>query len=138
MAYVATIDNRRGHVSALRFKGVRRVPIVGEDGALVGIVAVVDLVASDATIATCHHLLDLPRSLLAAGYRFIVDATFLKQHDRRLFRQLAKELSVPFAPTSMPQPTNYGEESFRGPATVLMLPKPRWRFSGASCSIGSQ
>ena len=32
-------------IQQMRFKGVRRLPIVGEDGALVGIVAVDDLVA---------------------------------------------------------------------------------------------
>ena len=56
-----------------------------------------DPIASDATIATYDRLLDLPRSLLAAGYAVIVGATFLKQHDRYLFCKLPGELSVPFA-----------------------------------------
>jgi uncharacterized protein len=55
------------------------------------------LYGPDATIATYRRLLDLARSLLVAGYPVIVDATFLKRHDRQLFRQLARELSVPFA-----------------------------------------
>ena len=55
------------------------------------------LYTPDMTTTTYHRLLVLARTLLAAGHPVIVDATFLKQHDRRPFRELAEELAVPFA-----------------------------------------
>ena len=51
----------------------------------------------DTTTTTYHRLLVLARTLLAVGHPVIVDATFLKQHDRPSFRELAEELAVPFA-----------------------------------------
>ncbi len=55
------------------------------------------LYAPDSTTATYDRLLVLARTLLAAGHAVIVDATFLRQHDRALFRELAEEHSTPFA-----------------------------------------
>ena len=55
------------------------------------------LYTPDTTTTTYHRLLVLARTLLAAGHPVIVDATFLKQHDRRSFCELAQQLAVPFA-----------------------------------------
>ena len=55
------------------------------------------LYGTTATVETYHRLFDLARRLLDVGYVVIVDATFLKQQDRQQFRELAEELSVPFA-----------------------------------------
>ncbi len=59
------------------------------------------LYGTDATQRTYTRLLDLARSLLAAGYPVIVDAAFLKQTERAQFRKLARELAVPFVIASM-------------------------------------
>jgi aminoglycoside phosphotransferase family enzyme/predicted kinase len=46
--------------------------------------------------ATYAHLLALTREVVAAGYAVIIDAAFLKKHQRTAFRELSEELSVPF------------------------------------------
>ena len=45
---------------------------------------------SDMTERTYKQLWELARTLLQAGFSVVVDATFLKQHHRKLFRGLAK------------------------------------------------
>ena len=53
---------------------------------------------SDAATAQVYaDLAAIAARLLAAGHSVIVDATFLKRHQRDLFRDLAQELQVPFA-----------------------------------------
>ncbi|HKX53432.1 MAG TPA: AAA family ATPase, partial [Nitrosospira sp.] len=56
---------------------------------------------AEATVRTYARLHDLARELLAAGFRVIVDAAFLKREEREHFRMLADELSVPFAIVSL-------------------------------------
>jgi len=46
---------------------------------------------------TYSRLLLLSRHLLSAGFQVIVDATFLHRSQREPFRQLARELAVPFS-----------------------------------------
>lgn len=46
---------------------------------------------SDMTARTYEQLRDLARMLLQAGFLVIIDATFLRQSQRELFRRLAKE-----------------------------------------------
>jgi len=41
-------------------------------------------------------LRELAQEIVAAGYPVIVDATFLQLDDRRMFKELAKNLSVPY------------------------------------------
>ena len=55
----------------------------------------------DATRRTYARLLDLARELLMAGFPVIVDAAFLKQEERKQFRELADDLAVPFAIATM-------------------------------------
>ena len=54
------------------------------------------LYMSEATRQTYLRALQLARGATAAGCRVIVDATFLKRWQRRLFRDLAAELDIPF------------------------------------------
>lgn len=61
----------------------------------------IDLYATDMTQRTYVRLHELAHALLLAGYRVIVDAAFLQQEERDRFRQLANELSVPFAIASL-------------------------------------
>ena len=62
----------------------------GEDGLEEGIYT------PDATKATYERLLKLAISVYEGGYPVIVDATFLKQWQRRLFLELPSEVEVPF------------------------------------------
>jgi len=62
----------------------------GEDGLKEGIYT------PDATKATYERLLELAISIYEAGYPVIVDATFLKRWQRRLFLELSFEVEVPF------------------------------------------
>ncbi len=54
------------------------------------------LYAPEATRETYLRALQLARGATAAGCRVIVDAAFLKRWQRRLFRDLASELGIPF------------------------------------------
>ncbi|MGR8931016.1 MAG: bifunctional aminoglycoside phosphotransferase/ATP-binding protein [Gammaproteobacteria bacterium] len=51
---------------------------------------------TEATERTYRRLLDLCRIILQSGFNVIVDAAFLKHHERQRFRALAGELSLPF------------------------------------------
>lgn len=53
-----------------------------------------DQAATDATYA---RLLELAQMAISKGYPVIVDATFLQADDRARFRQLARDMQVPFA-----------------------------------------
>jgi aminoglycoside phosphotransferase family enzyme/predicted kinase len=55
------------------------------------------LYSSEATRETYQRTLQLGRAAAAAGFRVIVDAGFQKCWQRKLFRNLASELGVPFA-----------------------------------------
>ena len=57
----------------------------------------VDIYTRAATRQTFERLLACARTVLAAEYPVIVDATFLGEEERRKFRALADELDVPFA-----------------------------------------
>ena len=58
----------------------------------------------DATARTYGQLAQHARSIAAAGYPVIVDATFLKHAQRAVFRALAQEIGVPFVIASLPAP----------------------------------
>jgi aminoglycoside phosphotransferase family enzyme/predicted kinase len=55
-----------------------------------------DIYAPETTRETYLRVLELARSATTAGWKIIVDAAFLKRWQRRLFRDLASDLSVPF------------------------------------------
>ena len=55
----------------------------------------------NATQQTYARLHELARELLTAGIAVIVDAAFLRRHERELFFGLAHELAVPFAIASL-------------------------------------
>lgn len=50
----------------------------------------------DATISTYERLLELAVFVYEGGYPVIMDATFLKQWQRRLFLELSSEVEIPF------------------------------------------
>ncbi len=54
------------------------------------------LYTPEATARTYERLAELARVVVGAGYTVIVDAAFLKQEQRMMFRVLAEELRVPF------------------------------------------
>jgi aminoglycoside phosphotransferase family enzyme/predicted kinase len=54
------------------------------------------LYTPEATRETYLRALELARSAAAVGWKVIVDAAFLKRWQRRLFRDLASELGIPF------------------------------------------
>ncbi len=60
-----------------------------------------DIYGADATRRTYARLHEQARELLTDGALVIVDAAFLKQHERELFRQLAQDLGTPFAIASL-------------------------------------
>ena len=60
-----------------------------------------DIYSPEATRRTYARLHELARGMLAAGFSVIVDAAFLKQDERELFRQLAQSMSLPFAIASL-------------------------------------
>jgi aminoglycoside phosphotransferase family enzyme/predicted kinase len=60
-------------------------------------VRVAEVYGDEASRVTYERLLALARTILAAGWPAIVDATFLKRAHRAPFRLLAEELGVPFA-----------------------------------------
>lgn len=61
-----------------------------------------NLYSTEATQCTYARLHDLARELMGYGYPVIVDAAFLKESERARFRELAKEMNVPFAIAAMP------------------------------------
>lgn len=60
-----------------------------------------NIYSADATQRTYAHLLATARVLLCAGHTVIVDAAFLKQNEREMFRNLAEEMHATFAIASM-------------------------------------
>lgn len=60
-----------------------------------------DIYSHEATQRTYARLHELARGLLLAGYPVIVDAAFLKLDERQMFRELAQDMSVPFAIASL-------------------------------------
>ena len=68
--------------------------------------AVGDIYGPEATRRTYARLQELARSILLAGFPVIVDAAFLQQDEREAFRELAQNMSVPFAIASL-----YAEDS---------------------------
>jgi predicted kinase len=71
-----------------------------------GEVAVSDIYASSAGVATYLHLLHQCEMLLCAGWSVIVDAAFLKRADRESFRALAARIGAQFsilAPEATPE-----------------------------------
>ncbi len=64
----------------------------------------------DASRATYSRLLDLAREVLSSGFPVIVDAAFLSAGERRRFRNLAQNLSLPFAIASLKAPRSSLEE----------------------------
>jgi hypothetical protein len=60
-----------------------------------------DLYSAEITQRTYAHLLALARQLLEAGSPVIVDAAFILKSEREPFRQLAEELKIPFAISSI-------------------------------------
>jgi hypothetical protein len=66
-----------------------------------------------ASADTYNHLAGLAREIIHGGYPVIVDATFLKQHQRQQFRELAAELAVPFVILDYQASTQQLEEWIR-------------------------
>src|SRR6056297_1557023 len=66
-----------------------------EDSSDSGIEA--DLYSAEATERTYHGLVELAEPLIRAGIPALIDAACLKQWQRTLFRDLARERDVPFA-----------------------------------------
>ncbi|OGS91381.1 MAG: hypothetical protein A2Z95_08765 [Gallionellales bacterium GWA2_60_18] len=60
------------------------------------------LYSTGATQRTYARLLDLARELLEYGFPVIVDAAFLREEERARFRELARQMQVPFAIAAMP------------------------------------
>jgi aminoglycoside phosphotransferase family enzyme/predicted kinase len=60
-----------------------------------------DIYSPEATRRTYSRLSELAREILSAGFPVIVDAAFLKQDERDVFRKLAQSMSVPFAIASL-------------------------------------
>lgn len=58
----------------------------------------------EATRRTYARLADLARSVIAAGWPVIVDATFLRKSERTSFRDLARKLAVPVVIVSCTAP----------------------------------
>lgn len=65
------------------------------------------------TLQTYGRLLRLARITLTAGFPCIVDAAFLKRHDRDIFRQLAAQLNVPFRIAAFEAESSVLEERIR-------------------------
>ena len=63
--------------------------------------AVPDIYSAPATARTYAVLAKIARGLLMQGFRVIVDAAFLQPAERKQFRQLALEMSVPFVVASI-------------------------------------
>ncbi len=88
-----------GRLQAIRIRSdVERKRIFGmnpleksHSGAAAGIYSV------EATRLTYERMHDLARGVLSAGFPVIVDAAFLRQHERERFRSLALHMQVPFA-----------------------------------------
>ncbi|MEO8136138.1 MAG: AAA family ATPase [Betaproteobacteria bacterium] len=62
------------------------------------------LYADDVTGATYQRLLALARDIVRAGHAVIIDATFLDQRQRRMFRDCAQQEQAPFAIVSLAAP----------------------------------
>ncbi len=54
------------------------------------------LYSRDSTVATYERLAELAEQIVRAGYRVIVDATFLRKSERERFRHLAERLDAEF------------------------------------------
>lgn len=67
----------------------------------------------DKTDQTYQRLLQLAQQLLQEGYSVIVDATFLFSEQRRVFRELAAQLSIPFAILDMQTPESLLRQRIR-------------------------
>lgn len=63
-----------------------------------------NIYSREATRRTYARLLELARTLLAAGFPVIVDAAFLMRGEREQFRELAQSMDVPFAIASIRAP----------------------------------
>jgi aminoglycoside phosphotransferase family enzyme/predicted kinase len=60
------------------------------------------LYSAEATHRTYARLYDLTLELLGCGFPVIVDAAFLRHGERARFRDLARQMNVPFAIAAMP------------------------------------
>ena len=69
--------------------------------------------ARDKTAQTYQQLLRLAQQVLQDGYSVIVDATFLLGEQRRVFRGLADQLSIPFAILDMQTPESLLRQRIR-------------------------
>ena len=65
-----------------------------------------EIYTADTSTRTYQHLLELAREILTAGYSVIVDAAFLKYDHRNQFKQLAQNMSAPFAIMSIKAATS--------------------------------
>lgn len=55
-----------------------------------------DIYSGDATARTYARLFEIARSVLAAGFDAVIDAAFLRRHERDAARELARDCGVPF------------------------------------------
>lgn len=72
-----------------------------------------DIYNQEATRRTYARLEELARAVLGAGFPVIVDAAFMLQSERGIFRALAKELAVPFVIASVQTDTAVMEQRLR-------------------------
>lgn len=72
-----------------------------------------DLYGAAATVRTYDRLAELARVMLQAGYPVLVDATFLRQAQRRQFARLADELGLPFVILAFEAPLELLRERVR-------------------------
>jgi aminoglycoside phosphotransferase family enzyme/predicted kinase len=94
---------------ALEMLGAIRIRSDGERKRLFGLAPLadsklqigVDIYSEDATRRTYARLQELARAIIAAGFPVIVDAAFVLQAEREIFRSLAQELAVPFVIASL-------------------------------------
>jgi aminoglycoside phosphotransferase family enzyme/predicted kinase len=60
-----------------------------------------DIYSEEATRRTYARLQELARGVIAAGFPVIVDAAFILQSERKIFRTLARKIGVPFVIASV-------------------------------------
>jgi uncharacterized protein len=73
----------------------------------------VDIYSKEATLRTYARLQELARDIVAAGFPVIVDAAFVLQSEREIFRALAQEMAVPFVIASVQTDTAVMEERLK-------------------------
>ncbi len=85
------------HLPAIRLRSdVERKRLFGLSALADSRAAGADIYSREAGARTLARLLDLTKTLLSAGFRVIVDATFIKRDWREPFQKLAEERGIPW------------------------------------------